>query len=396
MENKSIITKVILGLALGLLFIMIVLSFCSPVNRTVQKGERINLLLIGCDETENSKRADVLMFFSFLPRQRLADILSIPRDSRVRVPQYKLLRINEFFAYGYKKGGIEEGISLTREVTQNLLGLEIPYYIQIDFKGLISIVDALGGITIDIAEKMDYDDNWGSLHIHFKPGRQTLNGQQCLEYLRFRKDVQGDIGRMQRNRNFIRALTAKIKSPAIIFRMPQLAWTSIKAFHTNLGLYDLLTLISELRKLNTQNFRQQQLPGNPVSIRGAWVWAIDKPRMDKVTQLLREDPASADNKVANIRVEIWNGTHNRDAVEEVTKYLRQKGVDVLTWGYFERTLAHTKIIDRTGNIETANYLGKILNCDEIETSLSDSSLTQAVIIIGEDWRHKILPSSSNN
>jgi LCP family protein required for cell wall assembly len=389
MENKSIVLKGSLGLALGLLFIMIALSFWSPVNRTVQKGGRINLLLIGCDETENSKRADVLMFVSFHPRQRLADILSIPRDSRVRVPKYKLLRINEFFAYGFKKGGIDEGIALTQEVTQNLLGLEIPYYIQLDFNDLISIVDALGGVTIDIAEKMDYDDNWGNLHIHFKPGRQTLNGKQCLEYLRFRKDVQGDIGRMQRNRSFIRAATAKIKSPAIIFRLPQLAWASIRALHTNLSLYDLVTLVFELRKLNTQNFRQQQLPGKPVAVRGAWVWEIDKTRLEKVTQLLREDPVVNDNAATAIRVEIWNATRNRDAVEEVTKYLRQKGVDVLTWGYFERTRAHTKIIDRTGNVESAHYLGNILHCDEIETSLGDSSLTQAVIIIGEDWRQKI-------
>lgn len=389
MENKSTILKAFLSLTLGLLFILIGLSFWSPVNRAVQKGQRINLLLIGCDETENSKRADVLMFVSFHPRQRLADILSIPRDSRVRVPKYKLLRINEFFAYGFKKGGIEEGIALTQEVIQTLLNLDMPYYIQLDFNDLISIVDALGGVTIDIAEKMDYDDKWGNLHIHFKPGRQTLNGQQCLEYLRFRKDIQGDIGRMQRNRNFLKAVAVKVKSPSVVFRMPQLMWTGYKALHTNLSFYDLITLAFELRKLNAQGFRQQQLPGKPISVRGAWVWEIDKVRLEKVTQLLREDPVSTDAAVGAIRVEIWNGTRNREAVEEVTKYLRQKGVDVLTWGYFERTLAHTKIIDRTGNVDMAHYLGKILHCDEIETSLGDSSLTQAVIIIGEDWRQKI-------
>ncbi len=390
MANKPKKIKIILSLALGLLFIMIVLSFWSPVNRTLQKGQRLNLLLIGCDETENSKRADVLMFISFHPRQRLADILSIPRDSRVRVPQYKLLRINEFFAYGFKKGGIEEGIALTQEVTQTLLGLEIPYYVQLDFSGLINIIDALGGVTIDIAEKMDYDDNWGNLHIHFKPGRQTLNGRQCLEYLRFRKDSQGDIGRMQRQRSFIKAVTARIKSPAVIFRMPRLMWTSLRALHTNLSLYDLVTLLFELRKLNTQNFRQQQLPGKPRSIRGALVWEIDHERLEKVSQLLRSESVLTDIIPGSIRVDVWNGTRSREAVEEVTKYLRQKGVDVLSWGYFERrNVPHTKIIDRTGNIDSAHYLGKILRCDEIETSLSDSSLTQAVIIIGEDWRHKI-------
>lgn len=389
MENRSIINKIFLALSIALLLVMIGLSFRSPVNRAVQKGGRINLLLIGCDATEKSKRADVLMLVSFLPRQRLVDILSIPRDSRVHVQNYKLLRINEFFAYGFKKGGIEEGIALTQEVTRSLLKLDMPYYIQLNFDTLINIVNALGGVTIDITEKMDYDDNWGNLHIHFKPGRQSLNGKQCLEYLRFRKDSQGDIGRMQRNRSFIRAVAAKIKSPTVFFRLPQLVWTSINNLQTNLGFYDLVTLVFELRKLNTRSFRQQQLPGKPVSVRGSLVWEIDKNRLEKVTQLLREEPVSIDNAIPNIRVEIWNGTRNRGAIEEVTKYLRQKGVDVLTWGNFERTLTHTKIIDRTGNIDAAHYLGKILHCDEIETSLSDSSLTQAVIIIGEDWRQKI-------
>lgn len=389
MENKSTIIKVFLGVALGLLFILIGLSFWSPVNRAVQKGERINLLLIGCDDVENSKRADVLMLVSFHSRQRIADILSIPRDSRVRVPKYKLLRVNEFFAYGYKKDGIAQGIALTQEVTRNLLNLDMPYYIQLDFDALIDIVDALGGVTIEIAEKMDYDDNWGNLHIHFKPGSQALNGKQCLEYLRFRKDALGDIGRMQRNRSFLKAVVAKVKSPSVVFRMPQLLWAGYKALHTNLSFYDLVTLAFELRKLNAQGFRQQQLPGKPMSVRGAWVWEIDKVRLEKVTQLLREDPVPTDSAVTNIRVEIWNATRNREAVEEVTKYLRQKGVDVLTWGYYERTLAHTKIIDRTGNIDSAQYLSKVLHCDEVETSLGDSSLTQAVIIIGEDWRQKI-------
>jgi hypothetical protein len=194
---------------------------------------------------------------------------------------------------------------------------------------------------------------------------------------------------MQRNRSFLKAVVAKVKTPSVVFRMPQLLWAGYNAMHTNLSLYDLVTLAFELRKLNTQGFRQQQLPGKPKSVRGAWVWEIDKVRLDKVTQLLREDPVPTDSAAPTIRVEIWNGTRNREAVEEVTKYLRQNGVDVLTWGYFERTLAHTKIIDRTGNVEMAHYLGKILNCDEIETSLGDSSLTQAVIIIGEDWRQKI-------
>ena len=391
MENQPKSTRIILGLALGTIIILMLLSYFSPVNRAVQKGERVNILLLGCDNVENSRRADVLMLFSFRPREKFVDLVSIPRDSRVRVPQYKLLRINEFYAYGYKEGGLTRGAELTRDTVQNWLQINIPYYIQMDFADAIRIIDALGGVDIDIPEKMDYDDQWGKLHIHFLPGRQTLDGQKALEYLRFRKDFQGDLGRMQRNRSFLKAVSEKIKSPAVILRLPQIMLAGIRSIHSNLSFYDLVTLLFESRELTAKSFRQQQLPGRPATVRGAWVWEIDQARLEKVLQLLNEEVPREQAATKTIRVELWNATRDREATQEMTRYLRSKGVDVLTWGYYEKKLPHCKIIDRTGNPEITNFLGGLINCQEVETSLNetDNSITQAVIIIGADWRKNI-------
>ena len=384
MENQSKSVKIILGLSLGLMIILILLSFLTPVNRALLRNERINILILGCDNVENSKRADVIILLSYHPRENLMDIVSIPRDSHVHVPSYKLLRINEFFAYGYKEGGMERGAELTRSVVEGLLKIDIPYYVQLDFEDAIRLVDALGGVDLDIPEKMDYDDNWGNLHIHFLPGMQTLNGKEAIGYLRFRKDYQGDIGRMQRNRSFLKALSNRIKSPALLLRLPQLTLAGI-----NLGFYDVLSLSFAGRKFDGKSFRQQQLPGKPVSVRGAWVWEIDQPRLEKVVQLLQTETPAVTPAVTNIRVELWNATRDREAVAEVTRVLRQSGVDVLSWGYYEKVLPHCKIIDRTGNLEIIDKLRDTLNCSEVETSLNDATLTQAVIIIGEDWRKKL-------
>lgn len=389
MENQPKINKIVLWTALTLIIILIILSLASPVNRALHSRSRVNLLLLGSDNVEDSKRADVIMLISYHPRGDFVDIVSIPRDSRVHIPKYKLLRINEFFAYGYKEGGIAGGAELTRDAVQSLLKIEIPYYLELDFTDVIRIINALGGIKIDVAEKMDYDDNWGKLHIHFKPGRQILNGQQAIEYLRFRKDSTGDLGRMQRNRSFLKALAERIKSPAVFFHLPQVLVAGLQSLHSNMKFYDLVTFIFESRKLSTKNIRQQQLPGKPATVRGAWVWEIDSARLEQVTKLLRDESIDNELAVKNIRVDLWNATRDREAVREITTILRGKGIDVLSWGYYEKILPRSKIINRTGSLSVANKLNSIFQCDDIETSLSDTSLTQAVIIIGEDWRKKI-------
>lgn len=385
MEKSAKPHVLILLAALLLIAVCIVLSFFSPVSRSWQKGEQINLLLIGTDNVEENRHSDVIIFVSIHPRERFVDILSIPRDSRIKIPKYRLLRVNEYFAYGFKKGGVKEGAELLKSVIEGVLHTPIPYYIQLDYEAVVRIVDALGGVTVNITEKMNYDDNWGKLHIHFKPGVQKLNGNDAIRYLRFRMDSQGDIGRMQRQRGFLKALSEKLKSPTMLFRFHKLLYIGWQNIHTNLRFYDMVTLAFEGRKLDMSNFRLQHLPGKPGQVRGAWIWEIDQQKLERVIDLIHQGVPSQKEK-KNVRVELWNASGEYEASLETMRYFREKGIDVVSWRYYETKLPHSKIIDRTGDIETAHYLGELVGTREVETALYDSSLAHHVVILGRDWR----------
>lgn len=389
MEKHTKRNILVFTISFLLLSALILVSLRSPVNRAVQKGERINILLIGSDNVEESRRADVIIFVSFQPRERFVDVVSIPRDSRIKLPKYRLLRVNEYFAYGYKEGGVEQGVELLRSVSESVLHVPIPYYIQLDYEGVVRIVDALGGVTVNIPEKMDYDDNWGKLHIHFKPGVQKLSGEKAIQYLRFRKDGLGDIGRMQRQRGFLKAVSEKLKSPSLVCRFPRLMHIFWQSIYTNLRFYDLVTLSFEARKLSIDNFRLQQLPGKPGQVCGAWVWEVDQKKLERVIDLLHQESPLASKRLLTVRIELWNATGEREAVLEAMRYLREKGIDVLSWRYYETTLGHSKVLDRTGDIETAHFLAGLVGTHDVETVINDSTLAQHVIILGEDWREYI-------
>src|SRR6202011_1924118 len=91
-------------------------------------------------------------------------------------------------------------------------GTSFDRYLVVNANGLKDFVDAIGGIEVPVTEKMDYDDNWGELHIHFKPGLQHMNGQHAMEYSRFRHDACSDSCRVKRQQQIIQITMTKLKS----------------------------------------------------------------------------------------------------------------------------------------------------------------------------------------
>ena len=127
-------------------------------------------------------------------------MLSIPRDSRVKIDGHGWDKINHAYAYG--------GSKLSKSVVEKLLGIPIEYTVVMNFQGFVRMIDALGGVTIDVEKRMyysdPYDDDRG-LYIDLHPGVQKLNGKAAIEYVRYR-DEEGDIGRVARQQKFLTAL----------------------------------------------------------------------------------------------------------------------------------------------------------------------------------------------
>jgi LCP family protein required for cell wall assembly len=172
----------------------------------VNNSNRINVLCFGIADY---LLADTIMLVSLDPDNLTADVISVPRDTFYHTKGRDEPYMKKINAYYYGNNSVERTQNMINTVSA-LLKLPIHYYVKIEFDGVIAIVDCIGGVTVDIPFDMDYDDPEANLHIHFKEGKnQLLNGQQSLEFLRFRMNndgtrSDGDIGRIYRQQQFLK------------------------------------------------------------------------------------------------------------------------------------------------------------------------------------------------
>jgi LCP family protein required for cell wall assembly len=197
-----------------------------PLQPQPDLDKPLNILLLGADSrTKNDPgRADTIMLVRLDPVTKHVRLLSFPRDTRVTIPGHGVNKLNQASS-GYYKGG---GASLLVDtITTDLLpGLRIDYTVKTDFAGFAAIIDALGGVTIDVEEKMLYKAV--DVSIDLQPGVQHLDGEQALGYARFRMDAIGDFGtwsgedhgRVARQKKLLAAVIDQTKDVRTLLRLP--------------------------------------------------------------------------------------------------------------------------------------------------------------------------------
>jgi LCP family protein required for cell wall assembly len=179
------------------------------------------------------------------------NILSIPRDTRVRVPGHGIHKINAAHAYG--------GPELACATVRDLFGIDPDYYVDLNFEGFRQVVDSIGGVDLAVHEQLDYDDNWGNLHIHLKPGYQHLTGSKAMGYVRYRH-TDNDLMRAQRQHEFLEALRGKVTSPSSFLSLPNAVSAVTDNLHSNLSLDQMLTLANLARKAPKDAITLDTLP----------------------------------------------------------------------------------------------------------------------------------------
>jgi LCP family protein required for cell wall assembly len=194
-------------------------------HKTVQEvfpnRNYINLMVIGrdYDYTDQDQiihshaRSDMLMVGRLDFNKHDIDLLSIPRDTRVDIPDWGVGKINAAHAHG--------GPQLSERTVQSNFGIPSDNYIALDFDGFEKAIDLMGGVDLTVDRKMDYDDNWGHLHIHLKPGYQHLNGQEAMGFVRFRH-ADSDFVRVQRQQALLAAIKDKLHQPAVLAKVPEI------------------------------------------------------------------------------------------------------------------------------------------------------------------------------
>lgn len=233
-----------------------------------------NVLLLGIDEGttgEAGKHADALLLMSFNNANGKVRTLSIPRGTLVVLPgQKEPQRISD----AYPIGGPQ---LVTRAIIQ-LLGVSVHQYVAVDIKALTEIVDILGGIDLYVEEDMKYEDPEVRLKIDIQKGFQHLNGEKAQQYLRFRGDELGDIGRVKRQQKFVAAFYKKVLSLDAVTKVPQLAELLQKRVVTSAEIFDSARLISLIKGLSGEPPQAVLLPGT-AKAGDDTVWQVNETEM---------------------------------------------------------------------------------------------------------------------
>lgn len=230
----------IIGVLCVAIYLIVQTIFPEKGMDNLPPQERLNLkkniIVLGVDERPEEfdvGRSDTLFVVMFDTATKNASLLSIPRDTRVRIPDHGWDKINHAYPYG--------GRELTQKTTEEFLGIHINNYVMVDFKGFTGLVDAIGGVDIDIEEDMYYKDTWDGFTIDLKKGHKHLDGKTAIQYVRFR-DEEGDIGRVRRQQRFLMAAYEKIANADMILKVPGLAKQLTSMVKTDLPLKDMLSL----------------------------------------------------------------------------------------------------------------------------------------------------------
>ncbi|MFL5802880.1 MAG: LCP family protein [Roseiflexaceae bacterium] len=340
----------------------------------------INILLVGVDKRPNSDdgvRSDTLIVVHLDPQEKWAAMLAIPRDSVVSIPHLGQAKINAAYAYGYANAtaiygaGTEPdagGGALAAETVEQFLGVKVDYVAQVDFQGFAQLVDAIGGVAVDVERPLldaEYPtDDYGVERIYIPAGLQVLDGRNALIYARSRH-ASTDYDRGRRQQQVLRALLDQVQAHGVLENVGALPeWADVLAqnVRTTLPVRDLgmLNGLATLaRELNGDRIAQFSI--NPVDVPidvedGSDLYWNQQGVAALVARWLAGPQAGAEAA----RVQVLNGAAVEGIAGRVSAYLRGKGFDLTDSGDAGQLYAHTTIIDYSGRPLTRRRLANAL------------------------------------
>ena len=296
-RNRKTVRKPALAIASGLFLILLAsfIYFVSPAkkseNKEAEKSTQtvlsipggqfiptlkmpLNVLVMGVDsngkDTERftGTRSDSMILVSVDPNKQKVGLISIPRDSRVALANGRGVdKINAAHALG--------GIELAQATVGKLLNVPIDRYIVVDTQGLKDVLESLGSVDVLVEKKMHYTDHTAKLFVSLEPGLQKLNPGQAEQYIRFRHDARGDIGRIERQQWFARQLLNKVAEPEMLVRLPSIVDTIRQSVITDLSVDEMVRIFGFACHLNSKRVETASLPGIPGSVSGISYWLLD-------------------------------------------------------------------------------------------------------------------------
>jgi len=244
--------------------------------------EQVNFLILGKDRW--AFNTDVMIIASYNVTDGQISMMQIPRDTYIDVGRGNL-KANSLLASFYneavrngEKDPIATAIKGMEKTFEQVFCITIDYYAMMDLNGFVNIVDALGGVEVDVPFDMKYKDPYQDLNINLKKGLQTLDGEKAEQFIRFRADyVEGDIGRVDAQKIFIGACLNKVKSSFSVTTIAKVAEEVVKYVKTDIPLQDLVYYAKSALSVDLDNMTMLTIPGiqgRQYDTSGTWYYIV--------------------------------------------------------------------------------------------------------------------------
>lgn len=364
--------------------------------------DRVNILLLGVDTLTTEKdqrgtRSDTIMILSVDPVTSTGFILSIPRDSYVRISGTNdYTKITHAHSYG--------GSGLAIATVKDFIDLPIHHYVKVDYQALFKTVDDLGGVEFDVPQDMYYVDKRSEppLYIDLKKGVQILDGEKAMQLIRFRKGyADQDFGRVRVQQDFIKAVLKKAYSPASIPKIPKFIETMYSYVETDMSLTNMISLMRLGMNIDLDKIEAATVPGEPASRPGAGsVVIIDEEAFkEQLTYLLsgnyetEEEEEKLENaqktaeEINQYNIAILNGNGIAGAASKAAELLKQDNIQADSMGNASSYDNESTIIYYKEDREVASHIQSILKAGAIKQGGSGVAQNEAdiIILLGKDF-----------
>jgi LCP family protein required for cell wall assembly len=393
------------------------------INQPLQEGSgpspipwdganRVTILVMGLDlrdwEGEGPSRTDTMMLLTMDPVSRTAGLLSIPRDLWVNIPGFDYGKINTAYYLGELYDLSGGGPALAINTVEELLGVEINYYAQIDFAAFENFINEIGGIDVQVPYEISVDPIGPHNTVTLGEGAQHLDGPTALAYARNRDTFGGDFDRADRQQQVVFGLFDQITAlgtlPKMIANAPSIYNNLRSGIHTNLNLKEAISLAWTASQIPRENIKQGIIGPNEVTM------SYSPDGMDillpdiEAVRVVRDQVFATTSGIAPVAtvfvsnpeelrqaeaatVSVLNATITVGLASQTTNYLLDQGVNVIETGNAEERSDTTVIIDYTGKPYTVEYLVQLLNIqpNSIYSRYDPNSLVDIAILLGSDW-----------
>ncbi|MCL2699860.1 MAG: LCP family protein [Defluviitaleaceae bacterium] len=332
--------------------------------------ERTNFLIAGVDDGD--MLTDVVLVGTFKRDTQEITMLSIPRDTRITMAREDILELNERGRFPPSHGvmrinaiashaGRNHGMEFLQKHVERMLDIEIDYHALVDLRAFRNIVDAVGGIYMDIRPQgLFYDDPYQNLHIRVPGGRQKLDGQTAEWVVRFRSYPQADLERINVQHEFMKQFFSQvINRETIMSNLGPFLRTIISYVRTDFGALDIPLYIRYAASLNADNITFHTLPGfaPPFAEGEASYFIYNVEQTAELAQKIfhnggdeEDEPAETDADVQGLRVQLLNGGAVAEDFEELARKLRAAGAAVLETGDYTGSRTGTQVLARTSDM----------------------------------------------